>query len=48
MAEMKKEPSLWEALRSVPDHRRAAGRRCSLRAVLSIGVAAILAGRTGG
>lgn len=46
MAEMKKESSLWEALQSVPDHRRAAGRRYRLRAVLCIGVAAILAGRT--
>lgn len=37
--------SLWEVLSSVPDHRRAAGKRYPLAALLLIAVAALLAGR---
>ena len=38
-------PSLWEALGSVPDHRRSAGRRYPLARLLLIAVAAMLSGR---
>jgi hypothetical protein len=37
--------SLWHALASVPDHRRAAGRRYPLASLLLIAVAALLSGR---
>ena len=37
--------SLWEALTSVPDHRRAAGKRYPLASLLLIAVATLLAGR---
>jgi len=37
--------SLWAALASVPDHRRAAGKRYPLASLLLIAVAAMLAGR---
>ena len=37
--------SLWHALASVPDHRRAAGKRYPLAGVLLIAVAALLSGR---
>jgi DDE family transposase len=37
--------SLWDALASVPDHRRAAGRRYPLASLLLIAIAALLAGR---
>ena len=37
--------SLWEALSSVPDHRRAAGKRYPLPSLLLIAVAALLSGR---
>ena len=37
--------SLWHALASVPDHRRAAGKRCPLAGLLLIAVAALLSGR---
>jgi hypothetical protein len=37
--------SLWDALTSVPDHRRAAGKRYPLASLLLIAVAALLAGR---
>ena len=37
--------SLWDALRSVPDHRRAEGKRYPLASLLLIAVAAMLAGR---
>jgi hypothetical protein len=37
--------SLWQALRSVPDHRRNAGKRYPLASVLLIAVAALLSGR---
>jgi len=37
--------SLWDALVSVPDHRRAAGRRYPLASLLLIAIAALLAGR---
>jgi hypothetical protein len=37
--------SLWHALASVPDHRRAAGKRYPLAGLLLIAVAALLAGR---
>ena len=37
--------SLWEAFASVPDHRRAAGKRYPLASLLLIAVAALLAGR---
>src|ERR1700677_1904848 len=37
--------SLWEALTSVPDHRRAAGKRYSLASLLLIAIAALLGGR---
>src|ERR1700733_6554984 len=37
--------SLWEALTSVPDHRRAAGKRYPWGSLLLIAVAALLAGR---
>ena len=37
--------SLSEALTSVPDHRRAAGKRYSLASLLLIAIAALLAGR---
>ena len=33
--------SLWDALASVPDHRRSAGRRYPLATLLLIAVAAI-------
>jgi hypothetical protein len=36
---------LWEALRAVPDHRRAKGRRYKLASVLLIAIGAMLAGR---
>jgi hypothetical protein len=36
---------LWHALASVPDHRRAEGRRYPLASLLLIAVAALLAGR---
>jgi hypothetical protein len=36
---------LWEVLRSVPDHRRAEGKRYPLASLLLIAVAAMLAGR---
>ena len=36
---------LWDALSSVPDHRRAAGKRYPLASLLLIAVAAMLAGR---
>jgi hypothetical protein len=36
---------LWEALRSVPDHRRAEGKRYPLASLLLIAIAAMLAGR---
>lgn len=38
--------SLWALLRTVPDHRRAEGRRYPLAALLVIAIAAMLAGRT--
>ena len=37
--------SLWDALASVPDHRRAEGKRYPLASLLLIAVAALLAGR---
>lgn len=37
--------SLWDALGSVPDHRRAEGKRYPLASLLLIAIAAILAGR---
>jgi hypothetical protein len=37
--------SLWEALRTVPDHRRAEGKRYPLPSLLLIAVAAMLTGR---
>lgn len=37
--------SLWHALASVPDHRRAAGKRYPLAGLLLIAVAALLSGR---
>ena len=37
--------SLWEALASVPDHRRARGKRYPLASLLFIAIAALLAGR---
>jgi hypothetical protein len=37
--------SLWDALASVPDHRRAAGKRYPLASLLLIALAAMLAGR---
>ena len=37
--------SLWHALASVPDHRRAAGKRYPLASLLLISVAALLSGR---
>lgn len=37
--------SLWHALVSVPDHRRAAGKRYPLAGLLLIAVAALLSGR---
>lgn len=36
---------LWEVLSSVPDHRRAVGKRYPLAALPLIAVAALLAGR---
>ena len=39
--------SLWEALASVPDHRRSAGKRYPLSGLLLIAVAALLSGRRG-
>jgi hypothetical protein len=37
--------SLWEARASVPDHRRAVGKRYPLASLLLIAVAALLSGR---
>ena len=37
--------SLWAALASVPDHRRAEGKRYPLASLLLIAVAALLSGR---
>jgi hypothetical protein len=37
--------SLWEALRTVPDHRRAEGKRYPMPSLLLIAVAAMLTGR---
>src|SRR3977135_1348046 len=37
--------SLWDALASVPDHRRAEGKRYPLASLLLIALAAMLAGR---
>ena len=37
--------SLWAALASIPDHRRAAGKRYPLASLLLIAVAALLSGR---
>jgi len=37
--------SLWHALASVPDHRRAAGKRYPLASLLLIALAAVLSGR---
>ncbi len=37
--------SLWHALASVPDHRRAAGKRYPLAGLLLIAIAALLSGR---
>jgi hypothetical protein len=37
--------SLWDALVSVPDHRRAEGKRYPLASLLLIAIAAMLAGR---
>lgn len=37
--------NLWEALGSVPDHRRAEGKRYPLASLLLIAIAAMLAGR---
>ena len=37
--------SLWDALASVPDHRRSEGKRYPLASLLLIAVAAMLAGR---
>jgi hypothetical protein len=37
--------SLWEALLSVPDHRRPEGKRYPLAGLLLIAIAALLAGR---
>ena len=37
--------SLWDALASVRDHRRAEGRRYPLASLLLIAIAAMLAGR---
>ena len=37
--------SLWDALKSVPDHRRPAGKRYPLASLLLIALAAMLAGR---
>ena len=37
--------TLWEALGSVPDHRRAEGKRYPLASLLLIAIAAMLAGR---
>ena len=37
--------SLWDALGSVPDHRRAEGKRYPLASLLLIAIAAMLAGR---
>lgn len=41
----KAEANLWEALGSVPDHRRAEGKRYPLASLLLITIAAMLAGR---
>jgi hypothetical protein len=37
--------SLWDALTSIPDHRRSAGKRYPLASLLLIALAAMLAGR---
>ena len=37
--------SLWKALNTVPDHRRAEGKRYPLASLLLITIAAMLAGR---
>ena len=37
--------SLWDALASVPDHRRAEGKRYPLASLLLVAIAAMLAGR---
>lgn len=37
--------NLWDALKSVPDHRRAEGKRYPLASLLLIAIAAMLAGR---
>ena len=37
--------SLWQALASIPDHRRAEGKRYPLASLLLIAVAAMLSGR---
>lgn len=37
--------SLWEVFRTIPDHRRAAGKRYPLAGLLVIAVAAMLSGR---
>jgi len=37
--------SLWDALVSVPDHRRAEGKRYPLASLLLVAIAAMLAGR---
>ncbi len=37
--------SLWDALTSIPDHRRAEGKRYPLASLLLIAITAMLAGR---
>jgi hypothetical protein len=44
-AETSRTISLWAALNTVPDHRRAEGKRYPLASLLLIAVAAMLAGR---
>src|SRR5215217_483026 len=41
----KQSSSLWDVLASVPDHRRAEGKRYPLASLLLIAIAAMLAGR---
>ncbi len=47
MARRKRRRTLWEYLGTVPDHRKARGKRYELRSVLAIALAAVLAGRRG-
>ncbi len=47
MARKRRRRTLWEYLGTVPDHRKARGKRYELRSVLAIALAAVLAGRRG-